>query len=178
MIDQGQCEKQIRWVAAALHEEDEFRQRAEAAANALGPTSIETLAQLFLADSRPPPELADSFPGLGDWIAARQFAIFEIFYHFRHAALPVLRRVAFGPYDWTQGNAIEILCRLAAEGIDREHTLAELKSEMPSMRDTALLYAAGPLLRQANKNQPLAAIIEELREVFEFNEAVEDLQSA
>jgi hypothetical protein len=116
------------------------------------------------------------FPGLGDWIAARQFAIFEMFYHFRQAALPTLRHVAFGEYDWIQGNAIEVLCRLAAEGIDRERTLADLKSEMPGMRDTALLYVAGLLLQQAKENPQLAAIVEELRQIPEFNEAVEDLR--
>jgi hypothetical protein len=47
---------------------------------------------------------------------------------------------------------------------------------MPGMRDTALLYAAGPLLHQAKENPQLAAIVEELRQVPEFNEAVEDLR--
>ena len=176
MINKQQCEEKIRWVAAALHEPEDFRQRAQTAANDLGPKSIETLAQFFHSEHTPPPELADKFPRLGEWIAARQFAIFEVFYQFREAALAVLRRVAFGEYDWTQGNAIEILCRLAAEGIDRERTLAELKLEMPAMRDTALLYAAGPLLRQASQSQELAAIVEELQQVSEFRQAVEDLQ--
>jgi hypothetical protein len=119
---------------------------------------------------------ADEFPGLGDWIAARQFAIFEMFYYLREAALPVLRRVAFGEYDWTQGNAIEVLCRFAAEGIDRERTLADLKSEMPVMRYEALLYAAGPLLQQAKDIPQLAAIVEELRQAPGFNSVVEDLR--
>ncbi len=163
-------------MAAALHEPDEFMRRAQAAATDLGPGSIETLAGLFHSEHSPPAEIAEKFPGLGDWIAARQFAIFEMFYHFRQAALPVLRRVAYGEYDWTQGNAIEVLCRLAAEGIDRERTLADLKSEMPGMRDTALLYAAGPLLHQAKENPQLAAIVEELQRVPAFNEAVEDLR--
>jgi hypothetical protein len=177
MIDKQQCEEKIRWVAAALHEPVEFRRRAQTVANDLGPNAIETLAQLFHSEHTPPAELADEFPRLGEWIAARQFAIFEMFYHFREAALTVLRRVAFGAYDWTQGNAIEILCRLAAEGIDRGRTLADLKLEIPAMQDTALLYAAGPLLHQASQSQELAAIIEELQQVSEFKEAVAELQS-
>jgi hypothetical protein len=88
----------------------------------------------------------------------------------------VLRRVAFGEYDWTQGNAIEILCRLAALGIDRQRTLDDLKSEMPTMRDTALLYAAGPLLHQAMGNPQLAAVVEELQQVAEFKDSVDELR--
>lgn len=68
-------------MAAALHEPDEFMRRAQDAATDLGPGSIETLAGLFHSEHSPPAEIAGKFPGLGDWIAARQFAIFEMFYH-------------------------------------------------------------------------------------------------
>jgi hypothetical protein len=176
MIDRQQCEEKIRWVATTLHQPDEFTRRARTAASDLGPRSIEMLTGLFHSEHSPPAEIADEFPGLGDWIAARQFAIFEMFYYFREAALPLLRRVAFGEYDWTQGNAIEVLCRFAAEGIDRERTMADLKSEMPGMRYEALLYAAGPLLQQAKDTPQLAAIVEELRQAPEFNSVVEDLR--
>jgi hypothetical protein len=176
MIDRQQCEEKTRWVAAAFHEPEEFMRRARTAASDLGPGSIETLARLLHSEHSPPAEIADQFPGLGDWIAARQFAIFEMFYYFREAALPVLRRVAFGEYDWTQSNAIEVLCRFAAEGIDRECILADLKSEMPGMRYEALLYAAGPLLHQAKENPQLAAIVEELQQAPELNEAIEDVR--
>jgi hypothetical protein len=50
----------------------------------------------------------------------------------------MLREVACGEHDWTQGYAIELMCRLAAEGIDRDRTLTDLKREMPGMRKTAL----------------------------------------
>jgi hypothetical protein len=49
-------------------------------------------------------------------------AAFEILYNLGEAALPLLRKIAFGEYDWTQGNAIEILRRWAAEGVDREQS--------------------------------------------------------
>ncbi|WP_145952316.1 hypothetical protein [Paludisphaera borealis] len=104
-----------------------------------------------------------------------QFAIFEIVYNFREQALPMLRKVAFGEYDWTQGNAIEVMCRLAAEGIDRDRTLADLKKKMPGMRDEALGYAAAPLLQLAKYDLRLAAVVDELRQVDEFENAVRDI---
>ncbi|MCH8239413.1 MAG: hypothetical protein IIB62_05035 [Proteobacteria bacterium] len=147
MISAELCVEKIRWVASSVHDADGFRSRASAAADDLGPDAIETLATLFHSEHSPPDNLADQFPGLGDWIAARQFAIFEMFYYLREAALPVLRRVAFGEYDWTQGNAIEVLCRLASESVERDQIIAEVRREIPKMRYEALLYAFGPLLK-------------------------------
>src|SRR5262245_57405762 len=62
MVDHQQCEEIIRWVAAALHEGDEFGQRARVAATNLGPDSIVTLAGLFHSEHSPPAELAKKFP--------------------------------------------------------------------------------------------------------------------
>src|SRR5947209_15540308 len=71
---------------------------------------------------------------LGAWLSAWQFAIFEVLYHLREPALVCVREIAFGAYDWTQGNAIEVLCRWAAEGLDRERTVRDLRYEAPKMR--------------------------------------------
>ena len=178
MIDNKLCAEKIRWVAASIHESDEFRSRASAAANELGADAIETLSTLFHNEHSPPAELADKFPGPGAWIAARQFAIFEMFYHFREAALPVLRRVAFGKYDWTQGNALEVLCRLAAEGVDRELIIADIRREFPNIRYEAQLYSIGPLLKQAENNPALAAVLREFEDMEEYQDIVEELKDA
>ena len=123
----------IRWVAESMYELDEFRQRAKIAAGELGPESIDQLSKMFHSEHSPPEELAEKFSGFGFWIAARQFAIFEMYYHFGVDAIPILRRVAYGEYDWTQGNAIEVLCRLAADGINRDEIMDELKQEFPKI---------------------------------------------
>lgn len=172
------CAEKIRWVAAAIHESDEFRSRASIAARELGPQSIETLATLFHSEHSPPEELADKFPGLGGWIAARQFAIFEMFYHFREAALPVLRRVAFGKYDWTQGNAIEVLCRLAAEDVDRDQIIADIRREFANIRYEAQLYSVGPLLKQAKDSPALATVLSEFDDMEEYQDIVDELKDA
>ena len=157
MIDAELCGEKIRWVASSFHNLEEFRSRAKTAAGDLGPESIETLSSLFHSEGSPPADIADQFPGLSDWLVASQFAIFEIFYYFRDAALPVLRRVAHGEYDWTQGNAIEVLCRLASEGVEQDQIIAEVRREIPNMRYEALLHSFGPLLKQAVYNPALVA---------------------
>ena len=169
------CRELVRDVAAVIHDEHEFLRKARQAAEALGSESIEVMAKMFHDEPSPPPELADRFPGLGNWIAARQFAIFEIFYNLGESALPVLRRVAFGEYDWTQGNAIEVLCRLAANGIQRDSIVAEIQREFPKLRYEAQLYAVGPILKQAETNSQLANVLAEFEVVPEYREIVEEL---
>ncbi len=168
MIDKDRYADKIRWVAASFGAMVEFRSRGREAAGELGSESIEVLATMFHDEHSPPEELADKFPGLGAWITARQFAIFEIFYNLREPALTVLRRVAFGKYDWTQGNAIEVLCRLAAEGVEREQIIAEIWHAFPKIRHEAQLYSMRPLLSQAQDNPALAAVMKEFDDIPAF----------
>jgi hypothetical protein len=170
--------QKIRWVAEAIGQPDVFVERAKQVASELGPGSIPQLAKQFHAEHSPPPELAAQFSRLGQWIAARQRAIFEIFFFFGESAIPVLRRVAFGKYDWTQGNAVEVLCRLAAEGINTDATVAEIRAALPKMRSEALLYGFGPLLRRAALDANLAQLLNRFADIPEYNEAVDELKSA
>jgi hypothetical protein len=130
----------IAWVAMSIHDPDTFARRARAAAERLGLGSIDLLPRYFHQPPRMPPDVAARFPGLGDWMSACQFACFEILYHFREAALPLLRRVAFGPYDWTQARAVEILCRLAKEGLETERIASEIAEGLPHWRYEAVLH--------------------------------------
>jgi hypothetical protein len=152
-----------------------FRQQARDAALAFGSACISDLAQFFHNPPTKPDALKDYYNGLGQWMSVCQFAAFEILYNLGESALPFLRKVAFGEYDWIQGNAIEILCRLAAEGIDRERTISELRRQLPDIRYEAQLYAAGPLLEQADTNAAIAEILQAL-DVGEFQEALEELR--
>lgn len=164
-------------VAVLIDDDIAFKTRAKEVAAQIGPTTIQELRHRFHGQGKAPPGFTVLERGLSAWISCWQCAIFEILFNFRAEALPMLRKVAFGEYDWTQGNAIEVLCRLAAEGVDRDRTIADLQREMPNMRDTALVYAARPLLHQVKANPNLSAILEELQEVPEFRDAVEGLQA-
>jgi hypothetical protein len=171
------CNGRIRWVASAFNEDmSELRTRAKAVAGELGSSSIDQLASLFHSEHSPPSEIGQSFQGLGAWITARQFAIFEVFYNLGPASIPMLKRVAFGQYDWTQGNAIEILCRLAADGINRTEIIEELIAHLPTMREEAHIYALGPLLQQSEANNALRDVIERLQAVPEFRESYDSFR--
>jgi hypothetical protein len=172
-----QLNEKVRWVARALHDPPLFEQRAEGVAEEFGAEAIDVLAGLFHSEHTPPPDLKPLFPGLSDWLSARQFAIFEIFYYLREAALPVLREVAYGEHDWTQGNAIEILCRFAAEGIDRAGIVKELKARLPDISEDTHFYALGPLMDRVKQNTAIQDVLNELLVVPSFRRSYEHMQS-
>src|SRR5215813_11323779 len=166
-------------VAVLIDDVQEFQARAAAVALQLGPTAIDELRTRF--HSPPPTEPPGFGPeqrGLGGWLSAWQFAIFELFFEFGSAALPVLRQVAYGEYDWTQGNAIEVLVRLAARGIEREQIIAELRREFPRLQVEAQLYAVGPLLDHVARDPAVAAVVQQLKDLPEWWAAVEELGRA
>jgi len=110
-------------------------------------------------------------------MTARQFAIFEVFYNLGEVAMPVVECIAFGKYDWTQGNAIEVLCRFAAQGLDRERIVTALVQALPDVRDEAHCYALGPLLHQCETNPALRDVIARLRVVPEFEQSFQDVMA-
>ena len=166
-------------VAVLIDDTDLFHARAVAVARELLPSAIEELATRFHSPPRPEPTgFGYEQRGLGGWMSAWQFAIFELFFRFGTVALPVLRRVAFGKYDWTQGNAVEVLVRLAAAGVERERTIADLRREFPNFRYEATLYSVGPLLHHAARDPAVAAVVRELEDLPEWREAAEELRTA
>jgi len=169
------CQSKIRWVAESIYESEEFRRRAKISADELGPETIEQLSKMFHAEHSPPKELEEKFSGLGAWISARQFAIFEMFYNFGENAIPALRRVAYGEYDWTQGNAIEVLCRLAADGSQRDDLVGQLRQRFPNIRFEAQLYAIQPLLKQSEHNPNIKNILSELEDLPEYQDVLQEL---
>jgi hypothetical protein len=86
--------------------------------------------------------------------------------------------VAFGEYDWTQGNAVEVLVRLAATGVEREQTVTDLRREFPGLRYEAQLYSVGPLLHHAARDPAVSAVVRELENLPEWQEAVQELGEA
>jgi len=79
---------------------------------------------------------------------------------------------------WTQGNAVEVLVRLAARGIEREQIIVELRREFPRLRVEAQLYSVGPLLDHAARDSAVAALMRELNDISEWRAAVEELGRA
>ncbi|MEM7114581.1 MAG: hypothetical protein AAF614_19245 [Chloroflexota bacterium] len=155
--------------------ETAFREKAKEAAATF---TVNELALLRTLLHKPPKKSEIYDPqkhGLGGWISACQFAIFELVYHMGEEALPFVREIAWGEYDWTQGNAIELLIRFAAEGTRRDEIIDEIKENYPKIRNEAQLYAITPLIDRLNDNPTLGEIFERLMDLEEFKEAYDEL---
>jgi len=165
---------EIAAVARKIGERPTFEAAAKDVAERFGSSAVSVLRHRLHKPTARPAEFEYPHAPLGAWLSAWQFALFEVCYHLRESALEFVREVAFGAYDWTQGNAIEVLCRWAAEGLDRERTVRDLHFEASRMRPEALDYAVGPLLSQAVGNRALRELIDELRSIPEFEQACKD----
>ncbi|MFC3679462.1 hypothetical protein [Bacterioplanoides pacificum] len=140
--------------------------------------SVENLSELKGMFNEPPKEselFSTEKHGLGGWLSVCQFAILELVYNLGPDALPFIREIAWGEYDWTQGNAIELLIRFAADGVEPEEIKNEIKQKFPRIRFEAQLYAIQPLLSEIENDIKLKNIFYDLMEIEEFKEAYEEL---
>ncbi|KVQ04249.1 hypothetical protein WJ98_10875 [Burkholderia ubonensis] len=166
-------------VAMLVDDRVAFESHAADVAEKLGTGAIDMLLSRLHTPTQPTPKTFESDTrGLGAWLAAWQFAIFEVLYHFRGSALDALREIAWGEYDWTQGNALEILVRLAAKGIGRELTIADFHRNFEHVSEEAKRYAVGPLLHRAKFDPEVAATVSELDSVREWREVVHELEGS
>ncbi|KAB0548924.1 hypothetical protein F7R01_15980 [Pseudomonas argentinensis] len=101
--------------------------------------------------------------------------IFEILFNMGAKAIPFIREIAWGEYDWTQGNAIELLIRFAANGVQRKEIIAEIKRNYPVIRYEAQLYAIQPLIPKLQGNSSLRAVFDELLDIEDFKESYDEL---
>jgi len=100
-----------------------------------------------------PPELHEELKNvkmvLGEWLAMCQYAVFELLYNCYEYSLPIIKEIAYGPYNWTQATALEVLCRLNVEGKISDSILDEIKEKLDSMRYETHLYFSRALLLRA-----------------------------
>jgi hypothetical protein len=74
------------------------------------------------------------------------------------------------------GMALVLLCRLAAEGIDRRRTIEDLQGQMPEWPRALLLDVAAALRWRARREPALAAVVEDLRQVPAFAQALAEVE--
>lgn len=141
----------------------EFQNLARELAAGIEVEDLDYLQSRFHSPPPEPPEYDHRKHGLGGWLSSCQFAIFELIYQLKSEAIPFLRAIAWGPYDWTQGNAIELMIRMAAEGIETEEIIGEIAANYPDIRYEAQLYALEPLMPMAREDRALNTLLDRMR---------------
>lgn len=153
---------------AALRNEPAMQEPARHFVRQCDPVVIPELLRRFDVMIEPPPSFAAREPSVCAWITCWQTALYEILYRFGEHALPALREMARAGANAV---AIVLLCRLAAEGIERRRIVADLIDQMPYLPIAQRLDVADRLRWLAHKDPAMAAIVEDLRQAPAFEEA-------
>ncbi len=168
----------VRELAECLLQPDketQFSAKAKELSEKISISQLESLSNLL---HNPPTEsnlFSTEEHGLGGWLSCCQFAIFELVYHMGENALPFIRSFAWGEYDWTQGNAIELLIRVASDGVRRAELIDEITENYPKIRYEAQLYAIQRLIPKLNENKELRMVFEELMKIPDFKDTYEEI---
>ena len=141
---------------------------ARAAARRFGPGVIPGLRRRFDVLAEPPPAFAAREPGRFAWATCWPRALLEILHPYREHSLPVLREMAGGGYV----PAVVVLCRLAADGVDRRRTLDDLVRRVPDWPGSVVYAVAARLLGLARTDPALGRVLEDLRQAPAFAEAL------
>ncbi|HMA95917.1 MAG TPA: hypothetical protein VKP30_24685 [Polyangiaceae bacterium] len=168
--------KHIAYVASSLKDPVEFSLRAQHSAEQLGKRAIGKSKAYFWTPPEKPSSHAGEYEGLGEWMSMCQAAIFEIWFHLGSVALPELRKVAFGSYDWTQAYATNALCRLATQGLDTEKTAAGIAKALPRWRYEQVMRVCGRVAELAARSEVLLEAYDRLIEVYKATDPVDALE--
>ena len=112
--------------------------------------------------------------GLGQWMAVCQYFIFELIYNVEPQPLELLKRFAFGEYDWTQATALEVICRMYINGKISYNIVEEIDKNLGSMRYETHLYFAQGMLARANKEDRFGDILNKITNT-DFQNAVKEI---
>ncbi len=137
-------------VAQEFEDLDRFRAAAQSVASRLTFDQAKDLTQFFHRNPPQPDALADKMQKygiFGVWMNICQDAIFEVLFQYKAAAIPTLNTIAFGVYDWTQYKAIDILCRLAIDGIQTQETIRNIGDKIGYFRYEAVFPSLASLAR-------------------------------
>ncbi|WPQ63502.1 hypothetical protein SIO70_01310 [Chitinophaga sancti] len=132
---------------------DKFFAQTKTVAATMSPQTLPLLRSHLHADLPVPDGVDQSQLGLTGWLSACQYTIFEVIYHIGTPAVPMLKEIAFGEYDWIQANALDLLTRFYMDGKLGAEIIDEIDSNLGDMRYESHLYYAQHLIALRRKDQ-------------------------
>jgi len=155
-------EQMLISVAQEFENNEKFQNAAQQVAKQLEFETAKHLVNYFHNTPAIPEELkgkVSKYGLLGVWMDICQDGIFEIFFNYKEAAIPLLYRIGFGVYDWTQYKAITILCRLAQEDIQANQIINDIGKQIHSFRYEAIFPSIRALSNIKNKEKVAEIIL-------------------
>ncbi len=160
--------------AGLLKDRMAFEKAAKQEAGLLNADDLNYLKSRFHDPPKAPPGIDEGQFGLGQWMAVCQYVIFELLYNLQETALPMVKEVAFGVYDWTQATALEVLCRWHVDGTLDRSVITEINEKIGAMRYETHLYFGRSLMLRKNDDHRFGDILREIDHE-SFQEAVREL---
>lgn len=164
-------------VAQEFEDEERFKEAAFRVANKLEFGRARELTRYF-HDNPTEPEILKvktrKYRLLGGWMIICQDSIFEILFNYKEQALPDLYSIGFGKYDWTQYKAINVLCRLANEGIKTEEIINNIGKEIQNFRYEAVMPSIRSLANIPD-NKEVSKIILEIFDEYSNDDPIDGL---
>lgn len=160
MIENDVIDKAIPHLAGLMFTApDKFFDQTKTIAAQLTQKHLSILRSRLHADLPVPENVDQSQLGLTGWLSACQYTIFEVVYHMGVSAVPMLKEIAFGEYDWIQANALDLLTRFYMDGKLPVDIIDEIDSHLPEMRYESHLYYAQHLIALRRKDQRYETLV-------------------
>jgi len=164
-------------VAQEFEDENRFNNAAQNVAAKLEINKAKKLIRYFHNNPPEPDALKskiEKYGFFGVWMNICQDSIFEILYNYKEQAIPTLYSVGFGVYDWTQYKAIDVLCRLANEGIQTNEIIKDIGDEILNFRYEAV-YPSIESLSNVRNNEEVPRIILKVFDEYSKDDPIDGL---
>ncbi|BAV05996.1 hypothetical protein SAMN05421788_10670 [Filimonas lacunae] len=133
----------------ALLEGDTFQAMAKLEASRIVVSDLKMLRSKLHHPPTVHPDISRQDLGLSGWLSICQHVILELVYHLGADGLDFLKSMAFGVYDWPQGTALVIICRLYIDGKLSDDVIDNIAVRLGEMRyETHLRLAHGLVIRE------------------------------
>jgi len=164
-------------VAKEFEDETKFKGTAKEVASKIEFARAKELPRYFHKNPPEPESLKSKtakYGFFGVWMNICQDSIFEILYHYKEEAIPTLYSIGFGEYDWTQYKAIDVLCRLANDGIHTDEIVKNIGNKINDFRYEAV-FPSIESLSQISNNPEIPKIILHIFEEYSNDDPIDGL---
>lgn len=122
------------------------------AASNIGKEYIERLSTYLEGKISRPPYMKDRYDGLGQWATVIENAVLAILYSFKQYGVDELLKLTMSNKN-IKFKAINILCKLANESIDRDKVIDSIIFIMRDMRENELIKVLGYMSQIKNNGK-------------------------
>lgn len=173
--------KEIREASIVYFLDDkEYKEKIKSIAEKIESDEIINLTNYFYKNFLEyPKEIKNHMKALGAWIELKQNIIFSIFEEIGEPAVPTLKIIAFGKYDWTQIRALQVLCIFAEKGIHKSEIIKDIIKHLDEFRYETYISVIVDFFPMISNSELIKDTLKnEISKMFMDNEDIIDIYDA